>query len=157
MPSQAPHHLEGVQESGQLVEPLRTIGGHSIFDESIEFVDVGKTQFIKVLLALQAFNWNWWKHINTLVRSRAMVGKGGGGGAPLLWKVMKSMGLFCCCTERKIKQPTDAEEKQGLHAEELFLSDLQQEELLGDVSHPYAVLVHGGDVHPVPAGQEKGE
>lgn len=72
MPSRAPHHLEGVQESGQLVEPLRTIGGHSTFYESIEFVDVGKTQFIKVLLALQTFNWNWWKHRNTLVRSQAM-------------------------------------------------------------------------------------
>lgn len=44
---------------------------------------------------------------------------------------------------------TDAEEKQGLHAQELFLSDLQQQELLGNVSHPYAVLVHGGDVHPM--------
>lgn len=72
MPSRAPHHLEGVQESGQLVEPLRTIGGHSIFDESIEFVDVGKTQFIKVLLALQTFHWNWWKHGNRMVRSQAL-------------------------------------------------------------------------------------
>lgn len=70
MPSLAPHHLERVQESGQLVEPLRTIGGHSIFDESIEFVDVGKTQLIKVLLALQTFNWNWSKYRKTLVRSQ---------------------------------------------------------------------------------------
>lgn len=90
MPSQAPHHLERVQEPGQLVEPLRTIGGHSIFDESIEFVDVGKTQFIKVLLALQTFNWNWWKHRNTLVRSEAM----GAKKALSLWELMKSMGLF---------------------------------------------------------------
>lgn len=52
------HHLEGVQESGQLVEPLRTVGGHSIADESIEFIDVSETQFIKVLLALQTFNRN---------------------------------------------------------------------------------------------------
>lgn len=72
MPRRAPHHLEGVQESGQLVEPLRTIGSHSIFDESIKFVDVGKTQFIKVLLALQTFHWNWWKYRNTLVRSQAI-------------------------------------------------------------------------------------
>lgn len=63
--------MEGVQEPGQLVEPLRTTGGHSIFDESIEFVDVGMTQFIKVLLALQTLNWNWWKHRNALVRSQA--------------------------------------------------------------------------------------
>lgn len=46
------HHLEGVQESGQLVEPLRAVGGHSIADEPIEFIDVSETQFIKVLLAL---------------------------------------------------------------------------------------------------------
>lgn len=92
MPRRAPHHLEGVQEPGQLVEPLRTIGGHSIFDESIEFVDVGKTQFIKVLLALQTFNWNWWKHRNALVRSQAKEKK-----LPLwLWKLMKSKVLFCC-------------------------------------------------------------
>lgn len=50
---------------------------------------------------------------------------------------------------------TDAEEKQGLHAQELFLSDLQQQELLGNVSHPYAVLVHGGDVHPMSCRLEK--
>lgn len=151
MQRRAPHHLEGVQEPGQLVKPLRTIGDHSIFDESIQFVDVGKTQFIKVLLALQTFNWNWWNHRNTLVRSQAKTKK-----LPLwLWKLTKSKGLFCCfvCWEK----PTDAEEKQGLHAEELFLSDLQQEELLGDVSHPYAVFVHGGDVHSMSAGREKGE
>lgn len=50
---------------------------------------------------------------------------------------------------------TDAEEKQGLHTQELFLSDLQQQELLGNVSHPYAVLVHGGDVHPMSCRLEK--
>lgn len=69
------------------------------------------------------------------------------------------MGVFCRFVRSQYgaKTRTDAEEKQGLHAEELFLSDLQQEELLGDVSHPYAVLVHGGDMHPVSAGQDKGE
>ena len=49
---------------------------------------------------------------------------------------------------------TDAEEEQGLHAEELFLSDLQQDKLLGEVSHPYTVLEHAGDVHPM-AGDER--
>ena len=47
---------------------------------------------------------------------------------------------------------TDAEEQQGLHAEELFVSDLQQQQLLGEMSHPYAVLIHAGSVHPIPAG-----
>lgn len=75
-------HLERVQDSGELVEPLRAVGGHSIVNEAIEFVDVGKTQFIKVLLTLQTLNWH------------------------------------------------NAEEKQGFHAEELFLRDLQQQELL---------------------------
>lgn len=75
-------HLERVQESGELVEPLRTIGRHSIVNEAIEFVDVGETQFIEVLLTLQTLNWK------------------------------------------------NAEEEQGLHAEELFLGDLQQQELL---------------------------
>lgn len=47
---------------------------------------------------------------------------------------------------------TDAEENQGLHAQELFLGDLQQHKLLRQVSHPYAVLVHGGKVHSMSAG-----
>lgn len=69
-------HLERVQESGELVEPLRTIVGHPIINEAIELVDVGEAQLIEVLLTLQTLN-------------------------------------------RK-----DAEEQQGLHAEELFVSDL---------------------------------
>lgn len=59
------HHLEGVQESGQLVEPLRAVGGRSIADEPIEFIDVSETQLIKVLLALQTFDGNWWKRKHT--------------------------------------------------------------------------------------------
>lgn len=47
---------------------------------------------------------------------------------------------------------TDAEENQGLHAQELFLRDLQQHKLLRHVSHPYAVLVHGGKLHSMSAG-----
>lgn len=46
---------------------------------------------------------------------------------------------------------TDAEEEQGLHAEELLPRDLQQQELLWQMSHPYAVLVHGGNVHSMSA------
>lgn len=63
------HHLEGVQESGQLVEPLRAVGGHSIADEPIELIDVSETQFIKVLLALQTFNRNWreQKHTDDII------------------------------------------------------------------------------------------
>lgn len=75
-------HLERVQESGEVVEPLRTIGRNLIADEAIEFVDVGETQFIEVLLILKTLNWN------------------------------------------------NAEEEQGLHAEELLLGDLQQHKLL---------------------------
>lgn len=68
----------------------------------------------------------------------------------------------CLCSRREAvfffiqeKALTNAEEKQGLHAEELLLSDLQQKELLWKMSHPYAVLVHGGDVHPVSAGVKR--
>lgn len=53
------HRLQGVQESGELVEPLRAVGRHPIANEAIELIDVGKTQLIKVLLTLQALNWNW--------------------------------------------------------------------------------------------------
>lgn len=94
-------HLERVQESGELVEPLMTAGRHSIVNEAVEFIDVGETQFIEVLLTLQTLNWH------------------------------------------------NAEEEQGLHAEELFLSDLQQQKLLRKMSHPYAVFIHGGNVHPM--------
>lgn len=52
---------------------------------------------------------------------------------------------------------TYAEEEQGLHAEELFLSDLQQDKLLGEVSHPYTVLEHAGDVHPMAGDVRKEE
>lgn len=51
-------HLEGVQESCELVEPLRTICCHLTVDEAIKLVDVGETQFIKVLLILQTLHWN---------------------------------------------------------------------------------------------------
>lgn len=47
---------------------------------------------------------------------------------------------------------TDAEENQGLHAQELFLRDLQQHKLLRQVPHPYAVFVHGGKVHSMSVG-----
>jgi len=43
---------------------------------------------------------------------------------------------------------TDAEEEEGLHAEELFLCDLQQHKLLWEVLHLNTVLVHAGDMHP---------
>ena len=55
------HHLERVQESGDLVEPLRTIVGHPIINEAIELVDVGEAQLIEVLLTLQTLNRNWRK------------------------------------------------------------------------------------------------
>lgn len=55
------HHLEGVQESGELVKPLSTIGRHSIVNEPIQFIDVCETQFVEVLLTLQTLNWNCWK------------------------------------------------------------------------------------------------
>lgn len=42
----------------------------------------------------------------------------------------------------------DTEEEQCLHAEELLMSDLEQDKLLGHVPHPDAVLVHAGDTHP---------
>jgi len=54
-------------------------------------------------------------------------------------------------------QPTDAEQQQSLHAQELLLGDLQEDELLGQVLHPDAVLVHGGDVHAVPEGEKQTE
>ena len=46
---------------------------------------------------------------------------------------------------------TNTEEKQCLHTEELFLGDLQEDQLLGEMSHPYAVLIHAGDVHAMSA------
>lgn len=60
------HHLERVQESGELVEPLRTIVVHLTVDEAIKFVDVGETQFIKVILTLQTLNRNWRKQRNSI-------------------------------------------------------------------------------------------
>lgn len=78
--------------------------------------------------------------------------------APVLRNECKDCFDPCACFHR-CAFLTDAEEKQGLHAQELFLADLQQQELLGNVSHPYAVLVHGGDVHPMScrSGGKKGE
>lgn len=67
------HHLERVQEPGELVEPLWTIVGHSIVNEAIEFVDVGETQLVKVLLTLQALDWNWWKQKRTVLATRSAV------------------------------------------------------------------------------------
>lgn len=42
---------------------------------------------------------------------------------------------------------TDAEEDQGLHAEELLLSDLQHAEPLGQQLHPHTVFMHAGQMH----------
>lgn len=54
---------------------------------------------------------------------------------------------------------TNAKEEQGLHAEKLFLGDLQHLKLLREMPHPYAVLVHGGNVHSVSANvrEKKGQ
>lgn len=60
--------------------------------------------------------------------------------------------LFQCTTVL-----TDAEEQQGLHAEELLLGYLQQHKLLGQMSHPHAVLIHGGDLHPMSAEAKRSE
>lgn len=53
------HHLERVEEPGQLVEPLRAVVGHPIADDAVQLVDVGETQFIKVLLTLQSLDGNF--------------------------------------------------------------------------------------------------
>lgn len=50
---------------------------------------------------------------------------------------------------------TDAEEDQGLHAQELLLGDVQHAEPLGEQPHAHAVLVHRGDFHPLAAGGQE--
>lgn len=50
---------------------------------------------------------------------------------------------------------TDAEEDQGLHAEELLLSDLQRAEPLGEHLHPHTVFIHTGHLHPLAVMGEK--
>lgn len=37
------HHLERVEEPGQLVEPLRAVVGHPITDDAVKLIDVGET------------------------------------------------------------------------------------------------------------------
>lgn len=66
---------------------------------------------------------------------------------------MLSRRVSDCAKHRPVL--TYTKEEQGLHAEELFLGDLQQLELLRQMSHPYAVLIHGGNVHPVSANVKK--
>lgn len=99
-----------------MVEPLGAIICHSVANESIEFVDVGEAQLVKVLLTLQTFNRNWTEQV--------------------LWFSFAESGVFTFRLSSGGAVLTNAEEKQGLHAQELLLSDLQQQELLGNVSHP---------------------
>lgn len=55
----------------------------------------------------------------------------------------------------KVRKLTNAEEEQGLHAEVFLLRELHQHKLLRQVFHSDAVLVHGGDLHPMPARGKK--
>lgn len=52
------YHLQGVQESGELVESLSAVVRHSVVNDTVKFVDVGQTQFVKVFLTLQTLDWN---------------------------------------------------------------------------------------------------
>lgn len=65
--------------------------------------------------------------------------------------------MFSFLARRRVL--TNAKEEQGLHAEKLFLGDLQHLKLLREMPHPYAVLVHGGNVHSVSANvrEKKGQ
>lgn len=52
------HRLEGIHETGELIQPLRAVGLPSIVNDATKFIDVGQPQFIKVLLTLQTVHWN---------------------------------------------------------------------------------------------------
>lgn len=65
------YRMHGVQDLGELVKPPRAGGGvlPLASDDTVKFLNVIHSKFIKELLVLQAIHWNWTEHGKGTVRA----------------------------------------------------------------------------------------